>query len=100
MSRSVQALIDDAARLFEEFSGHEAAYVDTLDIPPMPPVVCGVGECLGILYRATRDGKSEDYIHRFKARARPLFAVSPDGKMLYLLGGAYDFTERGIVDRD
>lgn len=99
MKRNLQALVDEAAELFESFSGHEAQYVDTLNIEPMPPVVCGIGECLGILYRATRDGKSEDYIHRFRAKARPLFAVSPDGRMLYLLGGAYDFTERGIVDR-
>ena len=27
-----------------------------------------------------------------------MFIVSPDGKQLFLIGGNYTFTERGIVD--
>jgi len=51
------------------------------------------------MYSTVRDGVLEKYIHKFHKRDCPLFVVAPDGKSLYLLGGVYNFTERGIVDR-
>ncbi|NCA24613.1 MAG: hypothetical protein EBS91_08475, partial [Betaproteobacteria bacterium] len=57
-----------------------------------------IGEVDGILYSTVRDGVLEKYIHKFRKRDKPLFVVAPDGKALYLVGGNYTFTERGIVD--
>jgi hypothetical protein len=51
------------------------------------------------MYVTRRDGKTEHYIHRFGSASRPLFAVTHDGKQLLLLGGDYDFTEKGIEDK-
>jgi hypothetical protein len=51
------------------------------------------------MYSTVRDGRHENYVHRFGAKSRPLLAASSDGTQLYLLGGAYNFTERGIVDK-
>jgi len=65
----------------------------------MPAVAVAIGEVDGILYSTVRDGKLEKYIHKFHKADRPLFVVSPEGKTLFLLGGNYTFTERGIVDR-
>ena len=58
-----------------------------------------IGKCDGILYTTVRDGETEAYIHRFKKSARPTLAASHDGESLSLIGGKFDFTERGIVDR-
>lgn len=67
----------------------------------MPEIDVGlkVGHCDGILYTTVRDGKTEKYIHKFKRSSRPLLAASFDGKSLVLIGGSYQFTERGIVDK-
>lgn len=91
--------IRKAAQLYEDFSGHEAEHVDTVKINDLPGVAIAVGEVEAIMYNTVRDGVHERYIHKFKAAARPLFCVSFDGKQLMMVGGEYDFTERGIVDR-
>ncbi len=87
-----------AADLYERFSGHEAEIAGRIEVPEIPRVGVCVGEVDGILYTTVRDGVTEKYIHKFKAADRPLFVVAPDGRQLYLVGGGYDFTERGIVD--
>lgn len=86
------------AALYEDFTGHDAEEMGMFDLGPIPKVAVVVGELEAVIYNTVRDGKHERYIHKFKARARPMFAVSPDGRQLLLLGGDYDFTERGIVD--
>jgi len=58
-----------------------------------------VGDLDGVLYTTVRDGKTEHYQHDFKKGSRPLLAASSDGKSLHILGGEYEFTERGIEDR-
>ncbi len=87
------------SELYEKFSGHEAGPLEEVDAPIVPRVAIVVGYCDGLLYSSVRDGKLENYIHEFKKRDRPVFAVSPDGRQLMLIGGNYRFTEQGIVDR-
>lgn len=96
---SSRVQIREAAQLYADFSGHEPEIIGELDKPVIPDVLIGIGEIDGIMYSTVRDGVLEKYIHRFTKKARPLFAVSPDGKQLFMLGGAYNFTERGIVDK-
>lgn len=96
-SRKVQ--MRNAAKLFSDFTGHEAEIVDEIEKPVIPDVMLVVGEIDFIGYTTVRDGVKEKYIHKFKRSAKPDFAVSHDGKQLHLLGGNYDFTEQGIVDR-
>lgn len=95
---AVDARIRAASKLYKEFSGHEAESAEMIDVPDLPEVGLAIGKCLGLLYETVRDGEREQYIHRFKKSARPLLVSSFDGRQLYLLGGAYRFTERGIVD--
>lgn len=90
--------LDAAVKLFQDFTGHKPQYVDTVKMP-VDDVAMAVGHCDGIMYTTVRDGKTEKYIHRFKKGSRPVLAVSHDGKQLYLLAGAYTFTDRGIEDR-
>lgn len=98
MSREVRDQLDQAADLYERFSGHEPEAIGRVRVPPTPRVGVAIGEVDGILYSTVRDGVLEKYIHKFRKSDRPLFVVSPDGKQLFLIGGAYTFTERGIVD--
>ncbi len=95
---SRRSKINKAARLYEDFTGHDAEELGYVDFQN-PEVALAIGDVVGIIYETVRDGVKERYIHQFKVKARPLFAVSYDGKQLYLLNGEYDFTERGIVDK-
>lgn len=90
--------VQKAALLYERFSGHKAESFGKVTLPPLPRVGAAVGEVDFIGYTAVRDGVTEKYIHTFKPADRPLLVVSPDGRSLYLVGGGYRFTERGIVD--
>lgn len=86
-----------AARIFEQFTGHGAEEVGTVDYPA-PKVLAIVGDLDGVLYTTVRDGITERYKHEFAARDKPMLCVSPEGR-LYIVGGHYRFTERGIVDK-
>jgi hypothetical protein len=90
---------DRAARLYEKFSGHDAEEIGEVPAPKVPKVAVAIGSVDAICYTTRRDGKVERYIHEFKPHARPIFAVSPDGSQILLIGGRYTFTERGIVDK-
>jgi hypothetical protein len=92
------AAIRKAAALYTKFTGHKELDISKVQVSNMPKVMTEIGQVDGILYTTVRDGVTEKYIHKFKAASRPLFAVSPDGKQLFLLGGAFTFGERGIVD--
>jgi hypothetical protein len=90
--------LQQAAILYERFSGNTATEILRFPAPKCPKELVAIGPVDGILYSADREGRVEKYIHEFRKKARPLLAVSPDGSSLYLLGGAFTFTERGIVD--
>jgi hypothetical protein len=94
------AMLRKAGDLYTRFTGHKDLDITRATVPKMPHVLVEVGQVDGILYTTVRDGVKESYIHKFKAKSRPLFAVSPDGKQLFMLGGAFTFGARGIVDHD
>lgn len=96
---SAGAQVRRAANLYERFSGHDPEAVGRVKVKALPKVAAVIGTCDGVLYTTVRDGVVEKYIHKFKAADKPLLCVSPDGTQILLVGGAYDFTERGIVDR-
>jgi hypothetical protein len=93
-----QEAIDKASRLLEDFSGHAPTHATPVDLPT-PEVGLVVGELDGVLYTTIRDGKRERYVHEFRPKSRPLLAADSDGKTLHIVGGQYEFTDAGIVDR-
>jgi hypothetical protein len=99
VSRQIKSEIARAADLYERFSGHDPETIGKINIPELPSVGVAIGDVDGILYTTVRDGVEEKYIHKFHKKDKPLFVVSPDGKSLFLIGGNYTFTERGIVDK-
>ena len=71
----------------------------TVSVRALPQKALAIGEIVGIIYATTRDGELKTLRHMFKKHSRPLLAVSQDGNQLVMIGGSYQFTERGIVDR-
>lgn len=98
-SRSASDEVQRAADLYHDFTGHTDLKAVKIKAPRVPKAMLAIGYCDGVLYSTVRDGNAEKYIHRFAKNSRPLLTASPDGKQLFMLGGAYDFTERGIVDK-
>jgi hypothetical protein len=61
----------------------------------IPPTVVHLGSLVGIIYRSNRgDGKTNAYIHFMEKP--PLLVSNPEGNQLYIVGGKYKVTERGI----
>jgi hypothetical protein len=89
---------DEAMRLFADFTGHEGEPWAKARVK-LPKAAMVIGRCDGVLYTTVRDGKTEKYIHRFKANSAPILCASPDGCQLFLFGGSFRFTDRGIVDK-
>jgi hypothetical protein len=52
-----------------------------------------VGQLVAVIYRL---GVGEPFTHEFDASARPNLLVSYDGHQLFIVGGDYQFTARGI----
>lgn len=98
-ARSRESRIQSAGDLYTRFTGHDAVEFVEVDKPEIPDTLAVIGDVDGVMYTTVRDNQIEKYIHKFKKNCRPLLCVSSDGKQLFMLGGAYDFTERGIVDR-
>lgn len=86
-----------AVRLQKRFSG-SVGHTEKINLPALPRSAVAVGPLAVIGYLSNRDGRTALYVHRFAVDSRPHLAVSHDGKQLLILGGGYNFTERGIVD--
>ena len=84
--------------MFRDFTGEHPEKMQSVKLP-VPKTGLVIGELDGVLYTTVRDGKTEAYQHDFKKGSRPLLASSHDGKSLHVLGGEYEFTERGIEDK-
>jgi hypothetical protein len=89
--------LSQAGKLLKDFSGH--APTEILRVP-VKNIKRGlvIGTLDAVPYTTIRDGRTERYIHRFKADARPLLVASSDGRRLGIVGGRFQFTEAGIVD--
>jgi len=90
--------LKQAMTLYRNFSGHEPEIVGKTEKPNIPEVGIVIGDLEGVAYETMRDGVVEKYFHRFDKKVRPLLVSSFDGRLIYILGGEYDFTEDGIVD--
>lgn len=92
------AKVKRALRIFEDFTGAGCKVLGAVEVPA-DDVMVTIGNVEAIAYNTIRDGKRQSYQHEFKPSSRPVLAVSHDGRRLYLLAGAYRFTDRGIEDR-
>ncbi len=91
--------LEQAMDLYRRFSGHEPEIVGSTKRPTLPNTGIIIGDLEGVAYETVRDGIKEKYFHRFDKKSRPLLCSSFDGSLIFILGGEYNFTEDGIVDR-
>lgn len=87
-----------AKRAYKAFTGHEPTQEKVARLDSKNVAGYRLGPMVGVAYEATRDGKTDQYFHRFKQKARPDLVSRSDGKQLYITGGDYKVTDRGIED--
>lgn len=90
--------IKKAAKAYEDFSGHKPSKIRRSKLPDENVTGWEMGPVIGVAYEATRDGETKPYFHEFKKTARPRLVARDDGRQLYIDGGKYKVTERGIED--
>ena len=86
-----------AQELFRQF--HFFPSRQTTRLPQeraIPEVLAHVGELCGLIYRSDRGqrGQPRTFVHFFKLR--PQLTSDAHGKQLYILGGNYRITPRGL----
>lgn len=57
-------------------------------------VLVDLGELRGLIYRTDRDGVAKTFIHLMESPPRLMY--DPRGNQLYIVGGRYRVTRRGI----
>ncbi len=66
----------------------------------LPEAVMVMGRVSAVEYETTHKGVAHKYRHDFVPGSRPLITASSRKNGLYLHGGRYHVTDRGIVDLD
>src|SRR5882724_6002410 len=87
-----------AVKAYQDFTGRRPAKVRNSRLPDNDVTGWEMGPMVGVAYEAVRDGKRQQYFHEFKKSARPNLVAQDDGKKLYIEGGKYHVTDRGIED--
>jgi hypothetical protein len=84
-------------RLYCAFNNFGPAHIVKVHHPRViPPVVVELGELVGLMYRSDKrqPGQPLTYIHRMEDPPRLVSNV--EGTQLYIVGGSYRVTPRGI----
>lgn len=95
-SKEWDAVID-MFRKFHDFlpSGVDPVEVETRTIPK---ILAALGRLEAVVYRSDKWGRPmTSYIHKFKAKDRPLLCTNADGTQLYIVGGSYKIEADGIT---
>lgn len=87
-----------ASRAFEDFTGRKPRNVTVEDLDDHPVAGWEMGPLVGVAYEAVRDGERARYFHEFAKSSRPRLVARDDGRKLYIAGGRYRVTERGVED--
>ena len=83
--------------LYHAFNGFEPSQLVKVHHPRViPPVVVELGELVGLMYRSDKGqpGQPRTYIHRMENPPRLVSNIA--GTQLYIVGGSYKVTPRGI----
>lgn len=83
--------------LYRAFNGFEPSRVLKVQHPRViPPLVVELGALVGLIYRSDKSqrGQARTYIHRMENPPRLVSNI--EGTQLYIVGGSYQVTPRGI----
>jgi len=88
-----------AKKIYRDFREAEPSKVvkGALDVPK---ALATIGPVEFIGYGTTHGRRSMPYIHTFAEGSRPMLAAGAKRNQLFLVGGRYTFTRRGITDLD
>jgi hypothetical protein len=89
--------IDKGMTLYQKFNRFRPSRLMTIrHSRVMPAVAVELGELVGVIYRSDRGqrGSPRNYIHFMENP--PRLASNAEGTQLYIVGGNYRVTERGI----
>lgn len=93
----------EAIELFRKFREREPKKIsflkEGLDFV-IPTAVMPLGHLEYVGYLTSHGRRPQNYHHDFAPGSRPLLCAGSGDNELYLLGGRYRVTERGIVDLD
>jgi hypothetical protein len=92
-----QKVLDEACGLFRQFHCFDAPRLLRQPCQRLiPKVVVHLGELRGLIYRSARRGfgKPQTFVHFLETPAQLTCDVR--GRQLYILGGRYRVTRRGI----
>lgn len=94
--RADAADIDRGIALFRTFNRFSPAALVNVRAHCVPPVLVQLGEAVGLIYRSDKwqRGRPRTYIHFMEDP--PLLASNVAGTQLFLIGGSYQVTPRGI----
>jgi len=85
---------EQAAGDWEDFHwGDPAKHASCYEIDPPPPVLFELGDLVSVTYDTSKGGENAHWCHDFH-RPRPKLAYG--GDQLWVLGGKYFVTDRGI----
>lgn len=85
---------------YREFREAEPTGVRRIDVAPAPKALWRMGPCEFIGYMTTHQGKPALYVHHFAPGSRPVLVAGIRRNGLYLMGGRFRVTARGITDLD
>lgn len=66
----------------------------------VPRAVAVIGQVEFVGYMTTHAGRTHLYVHQFATGSRPMLTAGKGRNQVFLIGGRYRFTDRGIVDFD
>lgn len=91
--------LERAGRLYRAFREDAPREVKRMRVT-VPKAVAVMGYCEFVGYLTTHRGRVALYIHEFAPGSRPLLCAGTGRGQLYLLGGRFKVTGRGITDED
>jgi hypothetical protein len=91
--------VKKAMKLYKEFREASPRRAFAVDIE-IPTALMSIGNVQFIGYDTTRRGKTELYKHDFAPGSRPVLCADGKTGQLFIIGGRYHVTARGIVDLD
>lgn len=91
--------LDSATGLYESFREETPRRARKIRIK-VPKAVAVMGHCEFVGYVTTHKGVVTLYIHEFASGSRPLLCANKGRGELFLIGGRFTVTGRGITDLD
>ncbi len=90
-----------ATRLYRAFRESEPRAVRRVHVQaPKGKALVRMGVCEFIGYMTTHQGRPALYVHHFAPGSRPALYAGTNRNELYLVGGRFHVTGRGITDLD